>query len=235
MSREDVAALAGMSTDTLDRAVNDLVKLGLVAKGRGKWNGVTRWQVAATSGLEVPPTAESLPPRAAAATATSGLSRARVGTTLEEGEEEKMAPDGAALSPTDDNATGEETDALLGLCADVVEEVNDLRPEPSARDRKAARKLLGRLGPNWEERLETILRAGLADPFWAQHVVSVAGLERHLDTVLGLAKTAKARCGCCRGNPLLVGPLNDEGFCESTCADLDDEERQELRLGLSSG
>ena len=53
MSAPYVAALAGISEDSLTRAVRELVRLGLVAKARGKWKGVSRWTVPAVAGWAI--------------------------------------------------------------------------------------------------------------------------------------------------------------------------------------
>ena len=202
-ARKEIAAKAGMSVDTLDRAARELVTLGLLAVERGVRGGVNRWTLVATSSWGSRSERPGSPQRAVGVAAQSGsIARAsslrseRSGVPserhLQEQQEEKKTPDGAnGLSRTADYVGGEEL--LLTHHAAVIERHSGVRLRPpSSADREAASDLLARLGDDWAARLVELLTFALARPFWASKVATVAGLHRNVD---GLAAESAAAGG----------------------------------------
>jgi hypothetical protein len=97
-SNRQIAEMAGMSKDTFERVMPELVALGLVVREKGTRGDANRWTVAAESGWGSRRERPSEPLGAAGVAATSGSTRARP----LHGEEEKKNRQGRVSPGLDD-------------------------------------------------------------------------------------------------------------------------------------
>ena len=218
-SNKEVAALAGISEDTLERLLPGLAALGLASREKGTRGHPNRWQVPALSGSSTRSQRVGYPLPAGEVPAHSGSTRARPqhGEEEEREEEKKKAPDGArSLSSSSEDATGR----VLDVHRETITNHNGAPPAPpTARDRRAARAWLDRVGDDPNEPWVEAMTFALSDPFWAQKVATFADFDRQFDKLIAAAHAAEAkrlnaRCRGCRGAQEFVGELDDDGLCD---------------------
>ncbi|WP_205697475.1 hypothetical protein [Conexibacter sp. SYSU D00693] len=192
-TRAKVAATAGgISVDTVDRAVPDLVDLGLIGYAPGKRGGESTWTVGTAVGSRR--VRQEVPHGAGGGAAPCGSTRARPLRGEEVEEEKKDAPDGARSLGIEGTATDDLTGRLLKRYLAAMERHLGRPPRaPSKTDVDRARALAARVGDDLRS-VDEVLAFALADEFYAQHSVPFARFEAMFDKVqAALSARAAAR------------------------------------------